>query len=69
MYNNVAAPAMAGSGAGMLATTGTIAFWYFLAAFALIAAGTALWRIVPRVNLDKPKGTDVTLDDIFGEDR
>lgn len=67
MYNDIAAPAMAGSGAGMLATTGTMVFWYFLAAFALIAVGAALMRIVPRVDLAKPKGTDTSVADIFEE--
>lgn len=31
-----------------MAATGTSAFWMLLASFALIAAGTALMRIVPR---------------------
>lgn len=44
MYHNAAAP-FAG---GALATTGFNSLWYGLAAFALIAAGAALLRIVPR---------------------
>lgn len=48
MYNNIASSAGAGTGAGMLAVTGTNSLWLGLAAFALIAAGTALMRIVPR---------------------
>ncbi len=67
MYNNVAGPGLAGSSAGMLATTGSWAFWYFLAAFALIAAGTAVWRIIPRFNLAQTKGVDVSLDEILNQ--
>jgi hypothetical protein len=48
MYNNASAPAAAGVGAGTLAMTGADAFWLALAAFALIAVGAALMRIVPR---------------------
>jgi hypothetical protein len=48
MYNNVATSAGAGTGAGMLAMTGSNSLWLALAAFALIAAGTAIMRIVPR---------------------
>lgn len=37
------------AGAGVLAATGPAAWvWYTLAAFALLAAGSALLRIVPR---------------------
>jgi hypothetical protein len=48
MYNNGAGPA-AGAGGG-LAVTGLAAdtLWMFLAAFALIALGAALWRMAPR---------------------
>lgn len=45
MYNNPVAPSLAMTG---LALTGGNVFWWFLAAFALIAAGTAIMRIVPR---------------------
>ncbi|WP_181373551.1 MULTISPECIES: hypothetical protein [Microbacterium] len=48
MYNNIASSTGAGAGAGMLAMTGTNSLWLALAAFALIAAGTAVMRIVPR---------------------
>jgi len=44
MYNSIV-PA---SGAGMLAFTGTNSVWYFLAAFALLATGIAILRIIPR---------------------
>ena len=36
------------AGAGALALTGADLAWLLLAAFALIAASSALWRIVPR---------------------
>lgn len=45
MYNNMAAPAAAG---GILAITGGNFVWAVLAAFAMIALGSALARIVPR---------------------
>jgi hypothetical protein len=53
MYNNVlpatgAAVTAAGSGAAALAFTGASFLWYTLAAFALLAAGTAVLRIVPK---------------------
>lgn len=49
MYNNPTAPMAAGVGSGMLAVTGAgDIFWLGLAAFALIAAGMALARIIPR---------------------
>jgi len=48
MYNDISGPSLLATSGGMLASTGTSVFWLFLATFALIAAGTALWRIVPR---------------------
>ena len=36
------------AGAGVLAMSGLDWVWVSLAVFALIAAGSALWRIVPR---------------------
>ena len=48
MYNNISSSAGAGVGAGALAMTGFNSVWLGLAAFALIAAGTAIMRIVPR---------------------
>jgi hypothetical protein len=48
MYNNFGSSAAAGTGAGVLASTGFNSIWVGLAAFALIAAGTALMRIVPK---------------------
>lgn len=48
MYNNAAAPAAAGAGSGALAMTGAADLvWMGLAAFALVALGTAIKRIVP----------------------
>jgi hypothetical protein len=48
MYNNPAAPAAAGIGSGTLAVTGAgDIFWLALAAFALLALGLAIRRIVP----------------------
>jgi hypothetical protein len=47
MYNNPTSVIAAGS-AGTLAFTGANAIWLVLAGFALIAAGTALARVVPR---------------------
>ncbi|WP_200891052.1 hypothetical protein [Arthrobacter sp. SPG23] len=48
MYSNPAAPAAAGVGAGTLAVTGAgDLFWFALAAFALLALGLAIKRIVP----------------------
>lgn len=47
MYQKAGAALTAGT-AGTLAYTGMSAFWYVLAGFALLAAGTALMRIVPR---------------------
>ncbi|WP_338696459.1 hypothetical protein V2W30_13615 [Streptomyces sp. Q6] len=50
MYDNVSSAAAAGTVAsgGTLAATGAQVMWLFLAAFALIAVGTAIARIVPR---------------------
>lgn len=45
MYQTAALPAVA---AGGLAVTGTNSLWLGLAAFAMLAAGTAIMRIVPR---------------------
>ncbi|CAI9408033.1 hypothetical protein HIDPHFAB_00996 [Nocardioides sp. T2.26MG-1] len=36
------------AGAGTFALSGLDWAWLLLAAFALVAAGSALWRIVPR---------------------
>ncbi len=36
------------TGAGALALSGMDWVWILLAVFALVAAGSALWRIVPR---------------------
>lgn len=47
MYNNPT-PAMAAGATGTLAFTGANVIWWVLAAFALIAAGSALARIAPR---------------------
>jgi hypothetical protein len=53
MYNNVlpatgAGVTAAGSGAAALAFTGASFLWYTLAAFALLAAGAAVLRIIPK---------------------
>lgn len=53
MYNNAlpatgAGVTVAGSGAAALAFTGASFLWYTLAAFALLAAGTAVLRILPK---------------------
>lgn len=48
MYNDVSAPLAAGTSGGMLAVTGTSSLWLGLAAFAMLALGTALLRIGPR---------------------
>jgi hypothetical protein len=53
MYNNIlpasgAGVMVAGTGAGALALTGANDLWYGLAAFALIAAGSAILRIIPK---------------------
>ncbi|WP_181037437.1 hypothetical protein [Arthrobacter sp. ZGTC412] len=48
MYNNPAIPAAAGAGSGTLAMTGAgDVFWFALAAFALLALGLAIKRILP----------------------
>jgi hypothetical protein len=48
MYDNPAAPSAAGIGSGTLAMTGAgELFWFALAAFALVALGMAVKRIVP----------------------
>jgi len=44
MYNTI----IPASSAGVLAFTGSSSLWYGLAAFALLAAGTAILRILPR---------------------
>lgn len=46
VYNNPSAPLAAG-GTGALAMTGFNSLWLVLAAFALLALGTALMRIAP----------------------
>lgn len=48
MYDNPSAPLAAGGASGTLALTGTNSLWLALAAFAMIALGTALMRIGPR---------------------
>jgi predicted MFS family arabinose efflux permease len=48
MYSNLSPALGAGAGAGVLASTGFNSLWFGLAAFALIATGTAIMRIVPR---------------------
>ncbi|WP_170977837.1 hypothetical protein [Blastococcus sp. CCUG 61487] len=48
MYDNPSASLAAGGTGGVLAYTGFGSLWLVLAAFAMIAAGTALMRIVPR---------------------
>lgn len=53
MYNNVlpasgAGVVVAGTGAGALAFTGANSLWLGLAAFALIAAGSAVLRVIPK---------------------
>jgi len=48
MYDNPSAPLAAGGTGSVLAYTGFDSVWFALAAFAMIAAGTALMRIVPR---------------------
>lgn len=53
MYDNPAAPAAAGMASGTLALTGAgDLYWLALAAFALLALGLAIKRIVP-VRADK----------------
>lgn len=48
MYNNPAAPLAAGAGSAALAMTGAgQLFWLALAAFAMLALGLAVKRIVP----------------------
>ena len=48
MYDNPSASLAAGGSGSVLAYTGFNSLWLALAAFALIAVGTALLRIVPR---------------------
>ncbi|MGD6980393.1 MULTISPECIES: hypothetical protein [Citricoccus] len=50
MYDNPSVPMAAGlaAGTGGLAMTGADVFWFVLAAFALLALGMAILRIVPR---------------------
>jgi hypothetical protein len=48
MYDNPSASLAAGGSGSVLAYTGFGSLWLALAAFALIAVGTALLRIVPR---------------------
>lgn len=50
MYNNPSGPAAgAAGGGGVLATTGVSPLWLVLAAFALLAAGMAVQRVVPKL--------------------
>ena len=55
MYQKVGAAAAMGS-AGGLAFTGVHVVWLVLAGFALIAAGAALLRILPRRRATGPLG-------------
>lgn len=49
MYNGAALSTIGGGGAAALAATGPEhLLWLVLASFALVAAGTAVRRIVPR---------------------
>ena len=48
MYDNPSAPMAAGGTGSVLAYTGFNSVWIALAAFAFLAVGTALLRIVPR---------------------
>jgi hypothetical protein len=48
VYDNPSAPLAAGGTGSVLAYTGFNSIWLALAAFALIAIGTAVLRIVPR---------------------
>jgi hypothetical protein len=50
MYNDAMSATAAGAGATVLAATGLAGdvVWFGLAAFAMIAVGTAIMRIVPR---------------------
>ncbi|WP_162834282.1 hypothetical protein [Amycolatopsis circi] len=48
MYQKIGAASAAGVTGG-LAFTGVNAMWLLLAGFALLAAGTALMRILPRM--------------------
>lgn len=49
MYNDPTSAAAAGLGSGALAFTGAgEVFWFGLAAFAMLAAGMAVARILPR---------------------
>jgi len=50
MYNNVTAPAAAGAAtSGGLAVTGASTIWIVLAGFAMVAVGSALMRIAPKL--------------------
>jgi hypothetical protein len=54
MYNNPVVPIAAGVGSATLAMTGAgQVFWFGLAAFAMLALGLAIKRIVP-VRAQKP---------------
>lgn len=49
MYTNPSGALAAGAGSGVLAATGAGSiFWIVLAGFALLAAGLAIMRIIPR---------------------
>jgi hypothetical protein len=66
MYDNPSVPMVAGlaAGTGGLAMTGADMFWFVLAAFALLALGMAVLRIVPRrhtaPNAEDHSGADKT---------
>ena len=47
MYNNPSAAGAAGIGAATLPYTGIDAIWLTLAGFALVAAGSAILRMLP----------------------
>lgn len=75
MYDNPSVPVAAGlaAGTGGLAMTGVDAFWLVLAAFALLALGMAIMRIVPRrhtaPNAEDHLGADMTRSDQRPGDR
>jgi len=48
MYNGAAGVGAVGAGTAGLAATGVNVVWLVLAAFALLGAGIALLRLVPR---------------------
>jgi LPXTG-motif cell wall-anchored protein len=48
MYHNAMLAGGVGAAAGTLPMTGLNLIWFILAAFALVMAAGALWRISPR---------------------